>query len=558
MRVRSAFPSALAVLLALALSAAPACAAAWSPRPAALLARMAAPWPARQRADGTFRDAVLARTGPAGRDPYGTAMLGYGLLAAGLRLHDARATDAGLRALAWAIAHPVRSHKPFERLALASAYVLARDRLGADPRFGLMRPAWEARLRAMRVVRIGHAPYSNWYAVEALELLELARSGVRPDADALRRTARILFGQMLPDHLARGGILSDPPWEPLAYHAFSAALLARALQTAGPGTLGPRAPRTLTRALAASESLVSPAGDVAYIGRSDEEAWTLSMTLAALRAGGRTRLRGPILARLARDYPGRARGLGLTPSDATAPLDPYAAATSYAGLAMVGLAWALEGRRVAPPPPPRAPRSALLGGGNGAFAVVRTPSVWLAVREQPGIATPTNDEYVEDARYDAGLAAVEQRTARGWRALLPARPRTTTARAAAALTLTRHGRRGRLFGTRLALRRHGTAVLLTGAWRTWAGRSLGPARVLYRATMCGRVALRIATRRGDRVRLVLLSRTRPRAGAPVAVPGARVRVGPPQSTSTDARVFPVVYTVIARGRRLDALLPPRP
>lgn len=527
----------------------PAARAASAPSPEALLRRMAAPWPGLQRADGTFPDAVIARTGPAGRDPYGTAMMGYGLLAAGVRVHNDAMVGAGLRALGQAAAHPAPDHLIFEGLALASGYTLAARSVPRDPRFTAVRPAWAARLRAVRVLQIGKHAYSNWDAVEAVELLELARSGVRRDAATLRRVAFGVMDHAVPRMLARGGILSDPPWEPLAYHAFTTALLARARAVAGL-PVG----RTVRRAVAATAALMSPSGDVAYLGRSDGEAWTLTMTAAAARADGRPDLAARALTRLRAEYLGGPRGFRLTPSGSVPALDTYAATVPYSGLALVGLAWAADASARARPV--AASRSAILGGANGRFAVVRTPTVWFAVKEQPGRAIPGRSRYARDLRFDAGLAALERHTETGWHALLPARPRTTSLTDAAALTLVRHGRRGRLSGTRIALADRGRAAVVAGTWRTSGGGRAGAARVSYTATTCG-VGIRIETTRGDRVRLVLRSRSRSPSG-PARLAGARVTRGAAEASSSDARVYPFAYAITAKGGHVDATVCPGP
>src|SRR4051794_28452976 len=89
---------------------------------------MTAPWPGLQRADGSFRDYVVAAD-PHGapRDPYGRSFMGLALLQAGLRDGNDRQVTAGLKAIGQAAAHPViRQRIVFENLALSTAYNVAR------------------------------------------------------------------------------------------------------------------------------------------------------------------------------------------------------------------------------------------------------------------------------------------------------------------------------------------------------------------------------------------------------------------------------------------------
>src|SRR2546421_11303876 len=134
----------LAASAALLVALAPAAAHAATPdNPWLTLAQsMAAPWVQLQKADGDFRDYVLANdpyNKP--RDPYGRAFMGLALLQAGLRDDDRDELTVALKAIGKAATHPIRRDRiVFENLALTNAYNLARTHLGNDSRFEASAP----------------------------------------------------------------------------------------------------------------------------------------------------------------------------------------------------------------------------------------------------------------------------------------------------------------------------------------------------------------------------------------------------------------------------------
>ncbi|MEA2448250.1 MAG: hypothetical protein QOG63_182, partial [Thermoleophilaceae bacterium] len=128
----------LGVALALAAAslalAGPAAAApaAWD----GLAGRIAAPWPALQGSNGHFRDYVTSRTGLSGRDDYGDAMLGYGLLLRAARTGDTGLRDAGLKAIGYALGHGGNpANAPFRFVALAGGYNVAHAQFADAPEF---------------------------------------------------------------------------------------------------------------------------------------------------------------------------------------------------------------------------------------------------------------------------------------------------------------------------------------------------------------------------------------------------------------------------------------
>jgi hypothetical protein len=124
--------------------------------------------------------------------------------------------------------------------------------------WGANRPALEDRLRHMRLEILGgERPYYNYYLVEAVLVLELRRCGLASGyrgsvlgrlSAAVRQAKRVVSRQARAaaapyerrdGRRGRTAIISDPPWNPLAYHAFSLALLAQAIELLGPQASAP-------------------------------------------------------------------------------------------------------------------------------------------------------------------------------------------------------------------------------------------------------------------------------------------------------------------------------
>src|SRR5438876_722994 len=146
----------LAASAALVVALAPAAAHAATPDNPwlALGQAMAAPWAHLQKADGDFRDYVLAKdpyNKP--RDPYGRAFMGLALLQAGLRDGNQAELGVALKALGKAATHPIRRDRiVFENLALTNAYNFARTHLANDSRFEAIPAAREVMRRAARAL----------------------------------------------------------------------------------------------------------------------------------------------------------------------------------------------------------------------------------------------------------------------------------------------------------------------------------------------------------------------------------------------------------------------
>ena len=478
------------VLCAPASAAAP---AAWTQK----ADEIAAPWPDLQQADGSFRDYVLTRDPSDQRDDYGDAILGYALLLNAARTGDAARADSGLRALELSLERAARSPSTqvFHQLAVVSAYNLAQRRFADHPVFQRARSRWEDVLRRIEVYRLGRQKVTNKSIVESILLTELVATGLSSDqrgaalADpaATRAAVRRFLSDELPA-AARpfGGVLGDMPLLPPSYHALSVGMLARTIELLG--AEAPSQARTLLRrGAAASLAAAAPDGEVAYHGRSQAEAWALTLT-----AYGAPRLAQRTIRRLIAAYPTTSEGFLITPSLAQSielaipGLDEYVAGASYTGLTLMALEWAIATGSA--PADSAGAGSYVLGSGSGAWATSRRGDVWFAVKR-----TRTSNV---DLRYGFGLVALKVRRDGGWVDAMPLLPRTTRGYQAAGPVL-RGSDPGYPEGTELRLGRKG-AVVIRGGFRTRSGRWLRRGVTFtFTPTACG-VRLSFPARRGDR------------------------------------------------------------
>jgi hypothetical protein len=435
----------VAAIVAIAIACAPSPAQAAEPGDYQALAQaIAAPWPGRQHSDGHFQEYVPGHD-PRNKDDYGEAMLGYGLLQAGVRAGDQAMIIAGLNGVTHDAELPDSdAHiRMFRDMAIAGAYNLARDRLAGDEYFQRLRPAWERRLREVTVDRLRPGKkVTNKTLVEAVMVLELERSGlsagapgtVLADLPGSVALVRRLVDRTLPRvRVGNRTLLGDAPDFPPAYHALSTAFLARAIEL-----LGPRAParskQLLHEALAASSALAGPDGDLTYWGRSQEQIWALTLTAYAAEFGRGAlpasdvaplgALADRALTRVSREHRGGPGVFAITPALAqsirggTRGVDSYASSVQYSGLNLVATNWAADaahpGLPVGELPADREGPS-MLGRGTSRFATVRAGDIWFAVRQSPSTSG--------DLRYDFGLVALKQRDPDGtWHDELPLRP----------------------------------------------------------------------------------------------------------------------------------------
>jgi len=543
----------------------------------ALARDMAAPWAALQKSDQSFKDYVVAAApkGPP-RDPYGRSAMGLALLQAGLRDGNERQVSAGLRAIGAAAADPVaRDRIVFENLALATAYNVARSRLNDDRRFAAIRAALETRLKHITAIQFGGSrPYYNYYLVESAGLLELLSSGLKSavPGSALASRSRTrglitnLVNRQIPriaaryttnDRTGRLTVLSDPPWNPPAYDAFSLALLARIVKRLG-REAGP-APRDLMHRVARGLwVLASPQGSISYFGRSQDQSWTLAMTAYGVEAAAALpktsaadavrfdALAGRALTRLRDEHVSGRYGFFITPALAhgiasgISGLDHYADAASYSGLTLVGLNWALEQMDANGPTAggiaSDVPGTHRIGVGDGAVLAVRTPSLWYVVKQGPGRYVKEVADYQADIRYDSGLVALESTPAGGAAVdVVPTRPHSLHSDDRAEPLLLRGRVAARFWGTALHAHPSG-GVTLTGGFRAggrWLRRGV---TIHYRPSGCG-LTETLPTRRGDAIEQALWFRQAPHRskhglvlsdGVQRVTLGGRARIGRPR------------------------------
>jgi hypothetical protein len=531
----------LALVAALAAPAAPAGAARsdW----VGLAREMAEPWPGLQKSDGEFPDytddEIPNQYGDGTR--YGDAVLGWALIQRGLRQDDQTLIDAGVDAVVFAIGSGRRRlhvHEPsvFEAMAVAGAYNLITENQPRHAEFRQNRRAWRAYLRRVppvsTILRIPNTSrFSNHYLVEAIEVFELKKTGVRSsDRDALvgpgfPRAVRI-YRRMINERIPQFGretgqrrrgiptyLISDPPDYPLAYQGLALGFYAQAVRMLG-GRASPAARATLRRAASASWLLTAPDGDVGYFGRSMEESWSQSGTalgaeVAAHGAAGRWRaryrgLREETLTRLRDAYGNGPRGYHFIPalevSDrlGARALEPYAGAPSFTGLTLLQLNWAVDAMprrdgRLARLAAIR-PLGVRLSRGQSTFAAVRRGLSWFAVKQGRSLRREPGD-----LRYDSGLVALKRLQPDGsWRQIVPYKPLTARPADSAGPVLDNGGPRGYPYAYSTRVRR-GVVTLRGGGFRQhngdWQRQGV---RFRYAPTQCG-VRVSWHARRGDTI-----------------------------------------------------------
>ena len=524
---------------------------------AQLDARIAAPWPQLQEPDGRFRDIL------GGGTRYGEAALGYALLQTGVRERAPTLIRTALggidRALRARGLHARQS--VFENLAAAAAYDFARRTLRGDPEFGRMRPRWRQFLATRRFKELdsGHN-YDNHYLADAVATLELLRTGVRssdPTTVVGNPSAALAGVEQLVNvrvpamaaqtgetvHGARTFVLSDPPDNPLAYQGLSLGLYARAIALLGTRA-SPVARRTLAEVASVSWWLAAPDGDLAWMGRSDEESWTLAATAygaaAAARLPATGRGRAADLRALAVRALTRLRGYGVGPDGlyitpavrrakarAARGLDSNAGGPSFTGITLMMLNWALPelrggagGGRLGSD----RDGGAALSVGPSRVAVVRRRNVWFAVKPTPTWGRP------DDLRYGFGLLALKVRRHGRWSDVVPVRPqpgvapsqpRTPSGPASGPRLLPRPDSTGPVlvrsgapagfpYGDSMSIRRDG-AVLVTGGWRDAAGVTLRTGVTFSFVPTRSGVRLSVPRRPGERRQYsAFFARVRPR------------------------------------------------
>jgi hypothetical protein len=430
----------------------------------ALAARMAAPWPGLQKDSGELIDYMDEYTNPGGKPGgtrYGDALMGYGLIQAGLREDNKTLIDTGIRSLSWAT-DPNRYFAPdarsddsvFEQWGVSAAYNLARVKLAGYGGFEKYRDRWETWLRKQKTVRFGTGRrFSNHDLVEAVMAMELLRSGLKSDdpnaivGGARARTEKQLLDLVNKQAPAVVGdrnpaFISDPPDMPAAYHALSFGLYAHLVSRLG-SKASLRAHIVVRRAADGSWRLAAPDADQAIWGRSQELVWAypaaaygasiaagLSDTSSIDAAHYRELIRRS-LGRLRDDYPIGSLGQLISPGLATERisvanlLEGYTGAPSMGGLALVFLNQALDEPEASidgPASTLAADRDteAVIGEGPASFGVARRGNVWFAVHA----SRIRLGRLGSDVRYDLGLVSIKRQENGVWRDVMIQRSNT--------------------------------------------------------------------------------------------------------------------------------------
>ena len=445
-------------------------------------------------------------------------MLGYALLRAGERAGDERLVRSGVDAIETTLDEPPGVRGVFDLLAVATAYDFARERLEDDPAFAAARGQSEAYLRTtvapnidneVRDCIVSDSCFHNHEAVGAAAELQLLATGLESsepgallaDRDALRRAALEEVGVVLPS-FARGdaaegpALLSDTGNQPLAYHALSTAMFARAVELLGDEA--PEAARAaLRRTTGALAGLMAPDGTVAYIGKRQESLWSLAGAIAAAEIAIRAADAGDderalyravsdrALARIRALYPLTPRGLPIVPRsglDAFAPDGVDGDPMTFNGLALFLLKLAADGAEGGDAAAlPADADGAFVDRTQNGFAAVRRGNVWFAVhrRHSP-----------RDVRNDFGLVAAKWRApSGGWVDVLPPRPMRFDVAESAGPVVERDGRRLVPLEGTLAVGSDGEVTVRA---------SLGGEPVTYRFTPLARgVRISLPARAGD-------------------------------------------------------------
>ncbi len=525
-------------------------------------------WVPHQNAAGTFVDPVLHTA-----SAYGTAMLGYGLLRAGVRQNDPALVKAGIRAFNSRTSRKAKVRSYFEILPFAKAYVFARAELSSDPFWRASRAGWERYLRSfVRGPSEGLAGgciasptcYHNHEAVQTAAEVALLKTGLRSKqrGSPLRRRKalerRILreVNRAVPGFVGRRGVvtgtrnftniglLSDTGSWPLAYHGLSTAMYAISLQ-ALPARKTKRGRIALRRAARASLGLMAPDGDVSWLGRRQQEAWVLAsqtavgMTtarVAKVSSGERDALRtmGRIgFIRLATKHPITDTGLANTPKSFTDPTFDFSRGSqqdpiNFNGLAVFLLNLAADRAGVYRMTSiPMDHDAHMTVRDQSGFASVRHGRVWYAVRRL---------EPRSDPRYDFGLLALKLFTPTGWHDLIEPRPVTGGTPATGGPTnvgpvVVRAGRRYRPSGLRFKSLANGATTIVT---RFRAGSRRFNAPVTYTPAADGLV-VGLPVRSTDVVEFLSFHPTPELVSTPDGVADAESRISAPALVSATRR-----------------------
>ena len=534
-------------------AAQPVAAASLHAEVAALLDGTAAQWAGMVTPAGVFQNPFAADVA-VGHHSFVPPMLAYALHREGQRTGDARLVAAAERTWSQSVA-PARASS-FDMLGAAYAYRALTLSPGRRQQLAQYTASYGTPLVGRRCL-LRPRCWGNLKLVDALAVLSITGAGIRSQDPlarlgdpvraraAARRIVNVRIGQVADHGLRavvgrgrlRGTVLSDPPADPLAYHALTTFMLREAIAQLGPAAS--RSARRVAREMAdALVVLLAPDGDASYLGRGQGQVWVPALAAGALAASARdVAASQPVrasrylagaqraLRRLAALHAGP-RGLQVVPGalarTTTTGIDAYAHTVAYNGLALFGLTRALDALAAIPAARigrlPADGRLAVSDERASGLAAVSDGRVWLAVHKT---ATDAND-----LRHDFGALALKRRTPAGWIDLLAPRPKTRITPDSAGPALMYLGQPLKPSG--FAIHAYGRTIIVNGVYRA-NNQIVRRAQFRWRLTRRG-VRLRVAgAHRGDRFRMLAFTPagTGSATGRELVAAGARWRFDRP-------------------------------
>lgn len=544
-----------------------------------------APWLTSQGPRGNY----IRPSGVPANDGYANAGIAYAMLLEAARSGNDAYFKSAMRAISWINRTRYPMQGVFYRMFSAAAYNVARASFGKRIEFRRVRRAWANQLRRFPYQRglLGTYYRYNKNLVEALSVIELYRTGLRTNTrklvlsdrrEALRRAVRLMNVQIPRNarkYSARVGaqqgwpfaatvaMFSDPPANSPAYNALVAGLYARAYARLPISRRTERMRLTAQQLTRGVIARTAPDGDIAFDGRSQEQAWALSSSAYAAWSEsqftvGRQRSLYLAFARRVIDRlenihvsSGSSFGFVLTPAagccdrqDRPPGQDNYFDVAKYSGLAAVTMGWSLLDRpddwqRNGTSLPTDGASDFVFERGRGAFHQHSTADLYWLLRLR-------SDYY--DARSDSGLAVLKARGADGkWFDAVPPRPYTgghhkPADPAAPCLVY----RRGCAYLELHNARRGGTGTYSFQAiWRTARGTLVRRGSATVTPTPRG-VTLSWTARSREVFRIGSFLPTPACVAGGVSAPGLTISI-PGQ---TDCRIDPEFY---AGGSRVDML-----
>lgn len=429
-----------------------------------LVDRSVESWHKHQLPDGSFEDPVVGRV-----RNYGSVMIGQAMATRGLALNRPDLIHAGIQAEADQVNHP--TYGSFERFALAEAYIWNKQNLTGTAEWQTALPQFKNFLSNPGSLTVGEKAkncfalascWNNLKLIQAYANIKLLETGladapqisndpnaaVAGDVSArLTRESRTLLGQAVQNtgndaeqigRVAYGnaGINSDPSTYPLAYHALVTLMMGKTIENLGPDKTPAGLRQAFMRGNRALIGLMSPDGDIAYMGRGQGQVWGPAVAADSLALAARN-TNDP--AWRARYLAGASRAINrletlYTPADWGVPLVPrltksfspnyhgvdgYANGVMYDGFKDWALLDTASNLRSMPDTQPGSipadSQGVLLDPVRSKLAAVRKGKLWWAIH---------GADSHSDARYDFGVIAALRRVNGRWIPALPYKPLT--------------------------------------------------------------------------------------------------------------------------------------